>query len=145
MVGLIIAIGLLVRRKWRKAALTIIAIIGSAGVLSIMKDYFIRARPDTAVEFVTSFSFPSGHATMAAAFFVVVAYLSATSIKSWVKRELILVLCVIAMVSIGLSRIVLSVHWTSDVIAGWALGTFIATASVLFVRYAAALVKRKKD
>ncbi len=143
--GILIGIGLLVRKKWRRGALTIIGIVGSAGILSILKDYFIRARPDTAVEFITSFSFPSGHATMAAAFFVIVAYLVATSIRSWVKRELILVACVIAMFIVGFSRIILSVHWASDVIAGWALGTFVVTASILLVRYAAAIVKRKKN
>jgi membrane protein DedA with SNARE-associated domain/membrane-associated phospholipid phosphatase len=144
-VGILLGLWLLIRRKWRRAALSILSLVSTAGALSILKDYFLRVRPENAVELVTSFSFPSGHAALSGAFFVVVAYLAATSINSWLKRELILVACVIAMGLVGLSRIVLSVHWTSDVIAGWALGIFMSTASILFVRYAAALVKKKKN
>ena len=69
-----------------------------------------------------------------------VAYLLAPRIQSQVKRELLIVACVLTTIAIGLSRIVLNVHWASDVIAGWALGVFCATAAVLLVRYVGALI-----
>jgi undecaprenyl-diphosphatase len=142
-VGTALSVWLAYYKKWRRAALTILTMISSGFFLSIFKDFFLRARPQDAYEVLSSFSFPSGHATFAAAFFFVIAYLLVTYIKSIWKRELVILGCVIAMVLIGLSRIVLSVHWASDVIAGWALGIFLATSSVLFVRYVGALVMKR--
>ncbi len=142
-VGIALGLVLIYLKKWRRAALTILSITSTGFVLAVLKDYFLRARPENAFELVSSFSFPSGHASFAAAFFVIVGYLVVPKIKSWIKRELVFTLCVLMIFIVGLSRIVLNVHWASDVIAGWALGTFMATASILFVRYAAALVKKK--
>ncbi len=103
----------------------------------------MRVRPDNAYEVLQSFSFPSGHAAFSAAFFFVIAYLLVPRIHSIIKRELVIVLCVAATIAVGISRVILSVHWASDVIAGWALGIFLASGSVLFVRYAAGLVTKK--
>jgi undecaprenyl-diphosphatase len=142
-VGVLVGLVLAWRRRWRRAALTILA-LGSTGMaLAILKDFFLRVRPENAYYALTSFSFPSGHASMSAAFFVLVAYLALPQITSWIKRELVLVLCVLSIAAVGLSRIVLNVHWASDVIAGWALGTFLATASILFVRYVGALLMKR--
>ncbi len=142
-VGGFIGFGLLLKRKWRRAAIMLLS-IGSAGViLNISKDFFMRARPDNAIQALSSFSFPSGHATMAAVFFTVLAYLVTPKIKSRMNKELFMVLCVLLTIAIGLSRIILNVHWTSDVVGGWALGVFLATGSILFVRYVGALVIKK--
>ncbi|MES2215845.1 MAG: bifunctional DedA family/phosphatase PAP2 family protein [Patescibacteria group bacterium] len=143
-IGGLLSLWLLWTKKWRRAALTILSIGSTAVALSLLKDYFVRARPENAYELITSYSFPSGHASLAAAFFVVVAYLVVPRINSWIKRELVVVACVFLIALVGISRIILNVHWASDVIAGWALGTFLATASILFVRYASAIVKKKR-
>jgi membrane protein DedA with SNARE-associated domain/membrane-associated phospholipid phosphatase len=129
-------------KKWRRSALTILTMISTGFFLSVLKDFFVRPRPENAYQFLSSFSFPSGHATFAAAFFFVVAYLLVTHMRSVYKRELVIVVCVLAVILIGLSRIILSVHWATDVIAGWALGIFLATSSILFVRYVGALLRK---
>jgi undecaprenyl-diphosphatase len=152
--GVLLALWLVWKKKWRSAAIMTLSIASTAGVLGVMKEFFMRLRPDyptldilNHVNIIKSAtidpSFPSGHAGMAAAFFVVLAYLFAPKIKSWVKRELFLVICVLAIIAIGLSRLVLNVHWASDVIAGWALGAFLASGSILLVRYIGGiLIKR---
>ena len=56
------------------------------------------------------------------AFFVIAAYLLAPRIRSWVKRELMIVACVAAIILVGVSMLVLNVHWASDVLAGWCAG-----------------------
>ncbi|MEK9177922.1 MAG: phosphatase PAP2 family protein, partial [Patescibacteria group bacterium] len=119
--------------------------VGSTGfIIELMKTFFMRARPENALQILNDYSFPSGHAALAAAFFIVIAYLFTPKIHSWVKRELFIVICVLVIILIGVSRIVLNVHWVSDVIAGWSLGIFCATATILLVRYVGALVTRKR-
>ena len=149
--GVFLSIWLALKEKWRSATIMALSIASTAGALGIMKEFFQRARPDYSAGVIMNLmkpiindpSFPSGHAGMAAAFFVVLAYLFAPKIKSWVKRESFLVLCVLAVIAIGLSRLVLNVHWVSDVIAGWALGAFLASGSILLARYIGGLLVKK--
>ena len=144
--GVLIALALAFKKKWRSAAIMFLSISSTAFMLGLMKEFFLRARPFDALQVITNNpSFPSGHAGMAAAFFVIVAYLLAPKIHSWIKRELMMVVCVLAVAAIGLSRLVLNVHWASDVIAGWALGIFMATASILFVRYVGTILRKHSE
>ena len=141
-----IAVWLLVEKKWRSAAIVIISMGSTALLLGTMKEFFMRGRPLDALQAMAAnnFSFPSGHAGISAAFFVVIAYLFAPKIESWVKRELFMAFCVLSAIVVGVSRLVLNVHWASDVIAGWSLGVFVGTASILLVRYLGMLVISKK-
>jgi len=158
-------IALAARRRWRSAALLLMSVGTTAFFTGWLKDVIMRIRPEDFLAWAPapgswlhplSFlfeaqnplndpSFPSGHAAFATAFFLVVAYLVAPKIRSWVRREAFIVVCVLVPLAIGLSRIVLSVHWASDVIAGWALGVFCATGSILFVRYIGTLVAGKLE
>jgi undecaprenyl-diphosphatase len=139
--GILLAVFFFFRKKWRSAAIMFVSICSAGVLVYFLKEFFMRARPDQIGPIITDPSFPSGTATLAAAFFVVLAYLLSPKLKKWVTRELFIVVCVLAIVAIGLSRIVLNVHWVSDVIAGWSLGVFCATASILLIRYVSGLVK----
>ena len=145
--GVLVTIILAAKKKWRSAAIMFLSIVSTAGALGFMKEFFMRARPDNALQVIANDpSFPSGHAGMAAAFCLIAGYLLVKRMKtSWVKRELMIVACAVITIVIGLSRLVLNVHWASDVLGGWALGVFMATASILFVRYASTLVVFKKN
>ncbi len=144
-IAIIVSAIFALKQKWRSSAIMFLSIGLTAFFVGFMKVFFASARPDNALQFLTDYSFPSGHSAVAAAFFMIVAYLAASKIKSWVWRELIMVGCVGAVIVVGLSRLVLNVHWASDVIAGWALGIFLATASILFVRYVAGIILRKVE
>ena len=143
-VGLIVGGIFIWHGRWRSAAIMLLPIASAFMLFSFMKEFFLRARPENALQLLSDPSFPSGHATMAAAFFFVCAYLFSRKIKYWVWRESFIVVCALATIAIGLSRIVLNVHWVSDVIAGWALGIFCATASIILVRYVGELFKGKR-
>jgi len=146
MSGLSIIIGLsfLFKKKWRRSAIILMSFISTAIALKVMKVLFMRARPDDALQVLTDPSFPSGHAGLSAMFFLVIVYILAPRIHSWVAREMLIVFSVIAVFLIGLSRIVIGVHWASDVIAGWSLGIFIATGVILLVRYIGAFFVRDR-
>lgn len=146
-------------KKWRTTAVLLMS-IGSTGLLTgWLKEMIMRVRPENFItdtvpsiigflfdkaNIIAEPSFPSGHAAFSAAFLVAIAYLTVPKIKHWINRELFIVAAVILGVAVGCSRLVLSVHWASDVAAGWALGIFCATASILFVRYVGAIVNPEK-
>jgi membrane protein DedA with SNARE-associated domain len=162
-VGILTVIGGMImayRKRWRSAAIMLLSVGSTALSVGWLKDLVLRVRPDGLVglipappaglgiffdhaSLISDPSFPSGHAAFAAAFFVVVAYLLSFRVRSWIKRELLMTGCVLLTIAIGLSRLVLNVHWASDVIAGWSLGIFCATASILLVRYAGTLLAGK--
>ncbi len=141
--GLSIGLVFLFKQKWRRAFIMLSSIILTAGAVTFMKHLFMRSRPNDALSFFTDPSFPSGHAALAAAFFVALAYICAPRFETWVKREAFIALSVVLVILIGLSRVILNVHWASDVIAGWSLGIFIASSSILLVRYAGAMLWKK--
>jgi len=142
--GLIIGGIFIFHGRWRSAFIMISSIASSFFLFAFLKDFFGRVRPENALQLLTDPSFPSGHATMAATFFFVCAYLFSQKIKHWVWRELFIVLCALLTIAIGVSRIVLNVHWVTDVIAGWSLGIFCATASIILVRYVGELIRGRK-
>ena len=135
-------IALVAQKRWRSATILLFSVGATAFLVGWMKDFFLRARPlDSLVpSLATDPSFPSAHAAFAAAFFVATIYLLAPRVRSWVWRESFVALCVIATILIGISRIALNVHWATDVIAGWSLGIFCATGSILLVKYLGELV-----
>ncbi len=114
------------------AAPLLALLLGGLASLSA-KAIFGRERPPITVHETTVglASFPSGHATDAATFLIATALTLALTV---VHRPAMKVAVLIAATAIaglvGLSRLVLAVHWLSDVVAGWALGTAVATAVV---------------
>jgi undecaprenyl-diphosphatase len=119
-------IGYLLMDGKRGAALWVLASVGGGAVLSsLLKLGIDRPRPDLVAHLVevNTASFPSGHATLAA-----VTYLTLGALLSRVearRRAKIYVLTVALALTflIGISRIYLGVHWPTDVLAGWCVGS----------------------
>ena len=86
-----------------------------------------RARP-----FDASYGFPSGHATAASAFFGALIYLAQALPPR--LRLAVRTLAAVAIVLVGLSRVILRAHWPSDVVGGIALGLALASAAALLAR-----------
>jgi undecaprenyl-diphosphatase len=123
---------------WRRDLLLAIAPLASllvAGIASaVSKVVFGRERPPIEVRsiHISSPAFPSGHATDAAAFFLAAAFVLAIVVAKRRWARVVLIGTAIALAGmVGISRLVLAVHWLSDVVAGWALGTAIAITTVL--------------
>lgn len=69
----------------------------------------------------TGYSFPSGHSMISMAFYGFLIYLIYKNIKNKCLKFTLIISLFILIISIGLSRIYLGVHYTSDVFAGFLL------------------------
>lgn len=127
---------LAMRKRARLAAILCSGLIGTEVVMYALKHLVRRERPDIALRAVVEdgFSMPSGHATSAAFFFGVIAYLliRSTNLRKWQKAIVVLVAAV-AIVAVDNSRMYLGVHYFSDVIAGNVLGFLGLFATVAIV------------
>ena len=106
----------------RHLPLLLIAIVMLGRGLSELQKYWVaRVRPDIGAHLVVvkTASFPSGHAASSMVFFLALA-LVLTQGKPW-NRVAVAAAIALSLV-IGASRVMLGVHWPSDVIGGWAFG-----------------------
>ncbi len=125
-----LAAGWLLYRGRRRRAILLVAIVASERLLvEAMKLGFDRARPDPLGHQVAvhNLAFPSGHSANAMAGWLAIALLAASP---RLRLPAIALALAIAFAT-GLSRLVLQVHWPSDVVGGWAFG---AAWTLLLVR-----------
>jgi membrane-associated phospholipid phosphatase len=122
-------------RRGRSKAGVVVAAPAVGGLLSgVVKVMFGRVRPaGAALLNERSYSFPSGHAATSAAVAVTLCYVMAREgMISW--RTAIAIGGGVPLV-VGLTRIYLDVHWTTDVIGGWTVGLFVAAMSAALYEY----------
>ena len=118
-------VGYLALVSERKSAIFVaVSVITGSALNSTFKLAFGRLRPDPAFsDFVVSgLSFPSGHASMSAIVFLTLGVLVASTRERLSERTYILTISTILVFLVGVSRIVLGLHWMSDVLGGWAFG-----------------------
>lgn len=104
----------------------------SAGVIILSKNIFLRERPLIGSELLSSYSFPSGHSLIATTYYGFLIYLLR---KSKCKEEYKVIgttLLSILIVLICLSRLILNVHYVTDVIGGVILGLIILLVLIYF-------------
>jgi undecaprenyl-diphosphatase len=125
-----VAAGWLLFRGHRRRAFLLLAIVASERLLvEGMKNVFDRARPDPLGHEVAvhNLAFPSGHSANAMAGWLAIALLAT---GPGLRRPAVALALAIALVT-GLCRLVLQVHWPTDVAGGWAFG---AAWTLLLVR-----------
>jgi undecaprenyl-diphosphatase len=128
--ALLISSYLYSKKKNKQATIFASVIIITAILIKLFKAIFQRARPLNALIQESTFSMPSGHATMAVVFFGLIAYLFISK-KHKIKTTAITTLIILIT---AFTRIYLNVHWLTDIIAGLALGTAILILSIFIYK-----------
>jgi undecaprenyl-diphosphatase len=141
--GTIIVVWRFAMRRWgREAKLFAITMVGAGLLNTTLKLAFKRARPAPFFDLTPpeTYSFPSGHALTSAVFFGALAAILTARIKSRRVRAAIWIVASTMFLLIGLSRIYLGVHYTTDVIAGFAA----ALIWILVVRFVEMQLARRR-
>jgi undecaprenyl-diphosphatase len=124
-------------KKPATALFVIGAVAGGAILSALLKAVFERPRPELVAHLVSvsSASFPSGHAMNSAVTYLTLGSLLAKSEKSRPVRIYLVSVAVFLTLLVGFSRIYLGVHWPTDVLAGWCVGSTWAIGCSLLAQF----------
>ena len=123
-VAVVATVALVIARRRFEALLVGASVVTATLVVWGMKVFVGRARPALwEAQWYWGSSFPSGHTLSTAAFATAAALCAA---RIWPRAASLAMAVALLWTSlVGLSRLVLGVHWPSDVLAAMCLGAFI--------------------
>ena len=136
LITVVSVLAFLFHKKRIHALVMAVAVLGAWASTDLTKVLYGRPRPDLVPHeaYVYSASFPSGHSTMSTAAFLTLAMLIASLEPLRRSKALALVIAGLVVVGVGFSRVYLGVHWPTDVLAGWCLGSVWAFAGWIALR-----------
>jgi membrane-associated phospholipid phosphatase len=144
LVGVLVAVALLVQRKWLMLAAWLVAVLGGEALNLLSKDLFARPRPSFEHPLVveTSYGFPSGQAMESLIVYGMIVYFAVLTVRRQSTRAVSVGGAALIEILIGFSRVYLGAHCVSDVIGGFAaggawLGAVITAWEVVRRRYIA--------
>lgn len=116
---------LLLHGLYRNAAFVFLASVGGWLLNDFLKELFARPRPQVVPHLrqVMSLSFPSGHALTSAAIFLTLGALLMRVAERRFVKFYIMSVAVLATLLVGATRVYLGVHYPTDVLAGWLIGS----------------------
>ncbi|WP_242654229.1 phosphatase PAP2 family protein [Klenkia soli] len=139
LVFLPVVVLLLRARRWATAVWVTVSVVGVGVATSAIKELVGRVRPDFAEGGAQygSLSFPSGHSSGIACLVTTALVLAWPNLSRTARRWWTLTGVVVVAV-VGTTRMLLGVHYLTDVLAGWAFGvgwTLLVVAVVEGVRW----------
>lgn len=119
--------------------LATIFFVGTVGALLLsfaLKEVLDRTRPDLVPHktHVHTASFPSGHAMHAAATYLTLGGFLARFQQRRRLRIFVIAVAAVITLMVGSSRVYLGVHWPTDVLGGWVLGSACALLTLILAR-----------
>jgi len=120
----VVVIQLLLTAKRQTAWYLLIAVVGGTIISTVLKALFDRPRPNLeSIARVFTASFPSGHATVSAVVFLTIGVILSEAAETLRLKAFYIGTAVFLTLIVGISRIYLGVHYPTDVLAGWLLGS----------------------
>ncbi|MBQ0078789.1 MAG: phosphatase PAP2 family protein, partial [Eubacterium sp.] len=113
----------------------------AAGALSVtilnklIKNTVCRERPDEMYRLITEhgYSFASGHSITSMFMYGTLIYLLCKYMENKKAKNVLVTLCAIMLVTVGMSRVYLGVHYPTDVLAGWGLGVVAICVTIIIL------------
>lgn len=123
---IVTAIGVFLLLIGKRNALVAILVATSGGWLlsTTLKGAFHRPRPSLVphLSIVHHSSFPSGHSMIAAVVYLTLASMLVPLVEARAVKVYVVVVALLLVAVVGVSRVLLGVHYPSDVAAGWLVG-----------------------
>jgi membrane-associated phospholipid phosphatase len=142
LIGAILIIYFLHKRFWPELGMVIIGWSGGAGLWFLLTSYFARPRPEPQLGIPVHFySFPSGHTMQGVLCFGMLGYFLIPKMPSLFWKWAIAIGAAATVLFIGYSRLFEGGHYTSDLIAGAALG--IAWAGLVYGLLETFVIRRR--
>jgi undecaprenyl-diphosphatase len=116
---------LLVSQMPHAAIMVLLSVLSGVLLSNSLKAGFSRPRPDLVPQDMVIYtaSFPSGHTTLSAVVYLTLGALLCRTQSSRAAKAYILGVAAVLTLIVGISRVYLGVHWPTDVVAGWLLGS----------------------
>jgi len=122
---------LLIKKRYSVLIFTIFTSVSGFIVVSGLKILVHRVRPEGVLFIEKGFSFPSGHAFKAMIFVLILWFVLVRNWKSKSLKKVFYLFTSLFVLLIAFSRIVMGVHWFSDVFAGLVFGIFWFSLCIL--------------
>jgi membrane-associated phospholipid phosphatase len=135
-VAVVLAMVLAMRGHRSDALLVSLTTLGAVLLGPLLKTVIERPRPDHGhLVVVNSWAYPSGHSLTSMAVLGVLIALAVRHLSALSARTVVIAAGVLLIVAVGVSRVYLGVHWPTDVLAGWLIGsTWLALCLFLCTR-----------
>lgn len=121
----------IISKRYCIAGLLATSSLGSWIVNYVLKQMFRRTRP---LEYFLvdqgGLSYPSGHSMVTMTMFLTIAYLLTRKSKNKHNNRIIWIFAIFYILSMGVSRVFLGVHWPTDIIGGYAAGYIFYEISI---------------
>src|SRR3989344_5988783 len=119
------------RKKIPEAAGLIASVAGSAAAVYILKELIARPRPMSSIPayIETSYSFPSGHATLALALYVFLLWAVYDAMSPLWRKFTAVSVTVLGLAKEN-SGLYLGFHYLSDIVAGYLLGGIFVVVGI---------------
>ena len=124
-----------------------ICILSNLVIITILnqlfKFIFERPRPtEYRIITETGYSFPSGHSMVSMAFYGFIIYLIYKKVNNKYIKWIFISILSLLIVSIGISRIYLGVHYTSDVLAGFLISI---SYLIIYIKYTKKIIDKDSN
>ncbi len=128
---------LLLGRKPGALALLLAATVGGLLLSLVLKDLYHRPRPAVVphLSYEATSSFPSGHSMLSAVVYLTLGTILARVVAQRRLKVYFLGLAILLTALVGASRVLMGVHYPTDVLAGWSAGVVWALLCGLVARW----------